>query len=105
MQDSQARCVSRWWHGRLGRAVSLAFLEEGATVVATYRNQKEFDSLKAQSQKVLRSKARAGCYRRKPLCGNSSAAFCQTRPAGCASERGRRLRWRRALVGTGEQGV
>lgn len=31
--------------GALGRAVSLAFLEEGATVVATYRNQKEFDVL------------------------------------------------------------
>jgi len=33
--------------GGLGRAVSLAFLEEGATVVVTYRNQKEFDLLKS----------------------------------------------------------
>jgi NAD(P)-dependent dehydrogenase (short-subunit alcohol dehydrogenase family) len=33
--------------GGLGRAVSLAFLEEGARVVVTYRNQKEFDSLKS----------------------------------------------------------
>jgi NAD(P)-dependent dehydrogenase (short-subunit alcohol dehydrogenase family) len=32
--------------GGLGRAVSLAFLEEGAKVVATYRDQKEFDDLK-----------------------------------------------------------
>src|SRR5271155_1912136 len=32
--------------GGLGRAVSLAFLEEGARVVATYRKQEEFDSLK-----------------------------------------------------------
>src|SRR5207249_9422748 len=29
----------------LGRAVSLAFLEQGAKVVVTYRNQKEFDTL------------------------------------------------------------
>jgi len=33
--------------GGLGRAVSLAFLGEGATVVVTYRNQKEFDLLKS----------------------------------------------------------
>src|SRR5271155_1216276 len=32
--------------GGLGRAVSLAFLEEGAKVVVTYRDQKEFDDLK-----------------------------------------------------------
>lgn len=32
--------------GGLGRAVSLAFLEEGAKVVVTYRQQKEFDELK-----------------------------------------------------------
>ena len=32
--------------GGLGRAVSLAFLEEGAKVVVTYRDQPEFDSLK-----------------------------------------------------------
>jgi NAD(P)-dependent dehydrogenase (short-subunit alcohol dehydrogenase family) len=32
--------------GGLGRAVSLGFLEEGATVVATYRSQKEFDVLR-----------------------------------------------------------
>jgi NAD(P)-dependent dehydrogenase (short-subunit alcohol dehydrogenase family) len=32
--------------GGLGRAVSLAFLEEGATVVVTYRKQEEFDALK-----------------------------------------------------------
>jgi NAD(P)-dependent dehydrogenase (short-subunit alcohol dehydrogenase family) len=31
--------------GGLGRAVSLAFLEEGARVVATYRRQEEFDLL------------------------------------------------------------
>lgn len=31
--------------GGLGRAVSLAFLEEGAQVVATYRKQEEFDAL------------------------------------------------------------
>jgi len=32
--------------GGLGRAVSLAFLEEGAKVVVTYRNQKQFDALR-----------------------------------------------------------
>jgi NAD(P)-dependent dehydrogenase (short-subunit alcohol dehydrogenase family) len=32
--------------GGLGRAVSLAFLEEGARVVVTYRNQGELDALK-----------------------------------------------------------
>src|SRR5579863_10262598 len=33
--------------GGLGRAVSLAFLEQDAKVVVTYRNQKEFDALKS----------------------------------------------------------
>jgi NAD(P)-dependent dehydrogenase (short-subunit alcohol dehydrogenase family) len=33
--------------GGLGRAVSLAFLEEDATVVVTYRKQEEFDVLKS----------------------------------------------------------
>jgi NAD(P)-dependent dehydrogenase (short-subunit alcohol dehydrogenase family) len=32
--------------GGLGRAVSFAFLEEGAKVIATYRRQEEFDALK-----------------------------------------------------------
>jgi NAD(P)-dependent dehydrogenase (short-subunit alcohol dehydrogenase family) len=32
--------------GGLGRAVSLAFLEQGAKLVVTYREQKEFDDLK-----------------------------------------------------------
>lgn len=32
--------------GALGRAISVAFLEEGATVAATYRVQREFDSLR-----------------------------------------------------------
>jgi NAD(P)-dependent dehydrogenase (short-subunit alcohol dehydrogenase family) len=32
--------------GGLGRAVSVAFLEEGAKVVVTYRGQKEWDDLK-----------------------------------------------------------
>ena len=32
--------------GGLGRAVSLAFLQEGANVVVTYRKQEEFDALK-----------------------------------------------------------
>src|SRR5712664_963626 len=32
--------------GGLGRAVSLAFLEEGAKVAVTYRKQEEFDALK-----------------------------------------------------------
>jgi len=35
--------------GGLGRAVSRAFLEEGARVVVTYRDQKEFDSLKSEA--------------------------------------------------------
>jgi NAD(P)-dependent dehydrogenase (short-subunit alcohol dehydrogenase family) len=33
--------------GGLGRAVSLAFLREGATVAVTYRKQQEFDALQA----------------------------------------------------------
>jgi NAD(P)-dependent dehydrogenase (short-subunit alcohol dehydrogenase family) len=35
--------------GGLGRAVSLAFLDEGAKVVVTYRDQKEFDALKTEA--------------------------------------------------------
>jgi NAD(P)-dependent dehydrogenase (short-subunit alcohol dehydrogenase family) len=35
--------------GGLGRAVSLAFLDEGAKVVVTYRNQKELDALKSEA--------------------------------------------------------
>jgi NAD(P)-dependent dehydrogenase (short-subunit alcohol dehydrogenase family) len=35
--------------GGLGRAVSLAFLEEDAKVVVTYRQQKEFDALKSEA--------------------------------------------------------
>ncbi len=35
--------------GGLGRAVSLAFLEEGAKVVVTYREQKELDALKSEA--------------------------------------------------------
>jgi len=35
--------------GGLGRAVSLAFLEAGAQVVVTYREQKEFDALKSEA--------------------------------------------------------
>ena len=35
--------------GGLGRAVSLAFLEEGARVVVTYRNQGEWDDLQGRS--------------------------------------------------------
>jgi NAD(P)-dependent dehydrogenase (short-subunit alcohol dehydrogenase family) len=34
--------------GGLGRAVSLAFLEEGAKVVVTYRNQSELDALESE---------------------------------------------------------
>src|ERR1700747_1987503 len=35
--------------GALGRAVSLAFLEEGATVVVTYQKQEEFDVLRKEA--------------------------------------------------------
>jgi NAD(P)-dependent dehydrogenase (short-subunit alcohol dehydrogenase family) len=35
--------------GGLGRAVSLAFLEEGAKVIVTYREQKELDALKSDA--------------------------------------------------------
>lgn len=35
--------------GALGRAVSLAFLEEGARVVVTYRRQEEFDRLRREA--------------------------------------------------------
>jgi NAD(P)-dependent dehydrogenase (short-subunit alcohol dehydrogenase family) len=37
--------------GGLGQAVSLAFLEQGANVVVTYRNEKEFDLLKGLAGK------------------------------------------------------
>jgi NAD(P)-dependent dehydrogenase (short-subunit alcohol dehydrogenase family) len=37
--------------GGLGRAVSLAFLAEGAQVIVTYREQKEFDSLRSAAAK------------------------------------------------------
>ena len=43
--------------GGLGRAVSLAFLEEGAKVVVTYRDQKEWDDLKAISAASISSLA------------------------------------------------
>jgi NAD(P)-dependent dehydrogenase (short-subunit alcohol dehydrogenase family) len=33
--------------GGLGRAVSLAFLQEGATVIVTYKNQSEFETLRS----------------------------------------------------------
>jgi NAD(P)-dependent dehydrogenase (short-subunit alcohol dehydrogenase family) len=36
--------------GALGRAVSLAFLQEGARVIATYRNQQELDSLRSAAE-------------------------------------------------------
>jgi len=45
--------------GGLGRAVSLAFLEEGARVVVAYQDQKEFDSL--QSEAGSKSSALQGC--------------------------------------------
>ena len=35
--------------GALGRAVTLAFLEEGAHVIVTYRQQREFDALRQGS--------------------------------------------------------
>jgi NAD(P)-dependent dehydrogenase (short-subunit alcohol dehydrogenase family) len=35
--------------GGLGRAVTSAFLEEGATVVVTYRNQTEWDAVKSEA--------------------------------------------------------
>ena len=38
--------------GGLGRAVSLAFLEEGATVIVTYRDQSELDALKSEVGKT-----------------------------------------------------
>lgn len=43
--------------GGLGRAVSLAFLEEGAKVVVTYRNQKEWDDLQGRSGASISSLA------------------------------------------------
>jgi len=35
--------------GGLGRVVSLSFLEEGAKVIVTYREQKEFDAIKTEA--------------------------------------------------------
>src|SRR5438067_7193790 len=39
--------------GGLGRAVSLAFLEEGASVAVTFRRQEEFDALKESAGKEV----------------------------------------------------
>jgi NAD(P)-dependent dehydrogenase (short-subunit alcohol dehydrogenase family) len=45
--------------GGLGRAVSLAFLEEGASVIVTYRKQEEFSALeRASGQHVSRLSGR-----------------------------------------------
>jgi len=41
--------------GGLGRSVSLAFLEEGAKVVVTFRDQGEFDALKSKAAENGRS--------------------------------------------------
>ena len=41
--------------GGLGRAVSLAFLQEGAIVVVTFRDQAEFDTLKSEAAENGRS--------------------------------------------------
>jgi NAD(P)-dependent dehydrogenase (short-subunit alcohol dehydrogenase family) len=41
--------------GGLGRAVSLAFLEEGANVLVTFRDQREFDALKSKAAENGRS--------------------------------------------------
>jgi NAD(P)-dependent dehydrogenase (short-subunit alcohol dehydrogenase family) len=38
--------------GGLGRSVSLAFLQEGAKLIVTYRDQKEFDNLKTEAGAV-----------------------------------------------------
>jgi NAD(P)-dependent dehydrogenase (short-subunit alcohol dehydrogenase family) len=40
--------------GALGRAVSLAFLAEGASVVATYRREEELDRLRAEAKEASR---------------------------------------------------
>jgi len=42
--------------GGLGRAVSLAFLEEGAKVVVTYRVQNEFDALNSEAGLSMNAK-------------------------------------------------
>jgi|SRR5579863_7923431 len=39
--------------GGLGRAVSLGFLEEGAKLAVTYRNQKELDELRSEVKEAL----------------------------------------------------
>jgi NAD(P)-dependent dehydrogenase (short-subunit alcohol dehydrogenase family) len=41
--------------GGLGRAVSLAFLQEGARVVVTFRDQSEFDTFKSKAGENVRS--------------------------------------------------
>jgi len=38
--------------GGLGRGVTMAFLEAGATVVVTYRNSDEFAALLAAAEKI-----------------------------------------------------
>ncbi len=45
----QQRVLVAGGTGGLGRAVSLAFLQAGATVVVTYREQKEFDALSREA--------------------------------------------------------
>jgi len=90
--------------GGLGRAVSLALLEEGAKVVVTYRNEQEFDGLKGATG------AKASLAGRSVDVTDEAAV--QQLIEGIKAENGRLdvlvntvgLRRRREAMGTGHQG-
>lgn len=64
--------------GGLGRAVSLAFLQEGAKVVVTYRDQKEFDVLESERARMAcRSRGTISMSPTKRRCANFSTGFSQ----------------------------
>jgi NAD(P)-dependent dehydrogenase (short-subunit alcohol dehydrogenase family) len=49
--------------GGLGRAVSEQFLDEGATVIVTYRTQEEFDALAQAAAQTAPPRASVSCHR------------------------------------------
>jgi NAD(P)-dependent dehydrogenase (short-subunit alcohol dehydrogenase family) len=65
--------------GGLGRAVSTAFLREGATVVVTYRRQDEFEALPALWARMRRgSMGAAPMSPMKRQFSNSSQSLLQS---------------------------
>ncbi len=93
--------------GGLGRAVSLAFLGEGAKVVVTYRNEKEMDDLKQLGDS--NSKSLAG--HRVDVTDEAAVGQLVQNIAGEYGNSGRACKhdWsicrRREIVGSGPEGI